>query len=662
MDKVNRIKELVKLLNEYRDSYYNDSKSKISDYEYDKLFDELQQLEKENGICLSNSPTQTVGYEVKSKLQKVTHSHPMLSLDKTKSVDDLVKFTKDKPSVLSLKMDGLTVLLTYENGELVQAETRGNGEIGELITHNAKVFENIPLKIDYKEHIEFEGEAIITYSDFEKINASIPNPDDRYKNPRNLASGSVRQLDSSIAAERHIKFVLWKVPKEKNSMIRSFQDAEKLGFEVVPYYEIVAGTDKNTIEKIINLLKDKAEKLGYAIDGLVISYNDIKYGKSLGMTSRVPRHSLAYKFYDEEVETTLLDVEWTMGKTGCLTPTAVFEPVELEGTTVNRASVHNISIMKSLEPGIGDCITVYKANQIIPQISDNLTRSGKVTIPNVCPVCGQKTEIIKDNDTEVLYCSNFNCKGKLLGKLCAFVSRDRMDITGLSEATLEMLINKGYVNSFKDIYHLSDYKAELSALPGFGAKSVAKLLKAIESSRKTTLDRFLAGLSIPLIGRSASKELSKYCHGSVHEFIFIISNSIMEFATIDGIGTKMIDSLDSWWENNGEMFHELLEELSIEFSEKKTETNNSNAINLNSATFAITGKLQHYSNRDALVAEIESFGGKYVSSVNKKTNYLINNDKTSMSSKNKKANEVGCKIISEADFMQMCGIVDVVND
>lgn len=660
MDKINRIKELVKLLNEYRDSYYNDSKSKISDFEYDKLFDELQQLEKETNVIMTNSPTQTVGYEVKSKLQKVTHSHPMLSLDKTKSVDDLVKFTKDKSSVLSLKMDGLTVLLTYENGELVQAETRGNGEIGELITHNAKVFENIPLKIDYKERIEFEGEAIITYSDFEKINASITNPDDRYKNPRNLASGSVRQLDSSIAAERHIKFVLWKVPMEDGSMIKSFQDAEKLGFEVVPYSGIIAGTDKNTIEKIINLLKDKAEKLGYAIDGLVISYNDIKYGKSLGMTSRVPRHSLAYKFYDEEVETTLLDVEWTMGKTGCLTPTAVFESVELEGTTVNRASVHNISIMKSLELGIGDCITVYKANAIIPQISDNLTRSGNVTIPNVCPVCGEKTEIIKDNDTEVLYCSNFNCKGKLLGKLCAFVSRDRMDITGLSEATLEMLINKGYVNSFKDIYHLSDYKAELSALPGFGAKSVAKLLKTIESSRKTTLDRFLAGLSIPLIGRSASKELSKYCHGSVHEFIFIISNSIMEFATIDGIGTKMIDSLDSWWENNGEMFHELLEELSIEFSEKKTETNNSNAINLNSATFAITGKLQHYSNRDALIAEIESFGGKYVSSVNKKTNYLINNDKTSMSSKNKKANEVGCKIISEEDFIRICKISDVI--
>lgn len=656
MDKLNRIKELVKLLNEYRDSYYNDSKSKISDFEYDKLFNELQQLEKETGICLSNSPTQTVGYEVKSELQKVKHSHPMLSLDKTKSVDDLVKFTKDEPSVLSLKMDGLTVLLTYENGELVQAETRGNGEIGELITHNAKVFENIPLKIDHKGHIEFEGEAVITYSDFEKINASIPNPDDRYKNPRNLASGSVRQLDSSIAAERHIKFVLWKVPMEKNSMIRSFQDAEKLGFEVVPYSGILAGTDKETIEKIIDLLKDKAKKLGYPIDGLVISYNDIQYGKSLGMTSRAPRHSLAYKFYDEEVETTLLEVEWTMGKTGSLCPTAVFEPVELEGTTVNRASVHNVSILKSLEIGIGDCITVYKANQIIPQVSDNLTRSGNITIPDVCPVCGGKTEIIKDNDTEVLYCSNFNCKGKLLGKLCAFVSRDRMDITGLSEATLEILINKGYVNSFKDIYHLSDYKAELSSLPGFGAKSVEKLLKAIESSRKTTLDKFLASLSIPLIGRSASKELSKYCHGDVNEFSFIVSNTILEFMTIDGIGEKMLESLDDWWNDNVEMFYELLDEITIEIPEETPNFNDVSKVNLNGATFSITGKLQHYSNREALVAQITAFNGRYVSSISKKTNYLINNDKTSTSGKNKKALENNVTIISEKDFMQMCGM------
>lgn len=655
MNKLNRIKELVKLLNKYRDEYYNQSNPSISDKEYDELFDELTELEKETGIYFSNSPTQTVGYEVKSELKKVTHSHLMQSLDKTKSVDDLKKFVNDHCCVLSLKMDGLTILLTYENGELIQAETRGNGEVGEDITHNARVFENIPLQIDYKGHIEFEGEAIITYDDFEKINSLIKNQDDKYKNPRNLASGSARQLDSSIAAQRHIKFILWKVPIEEDSMIASFQDAKDLGFEVVPYAGIPAGADKDSIEKIIDILKKEAQKLGYPIDGLVMSYNNVTYGKSLGYTGHHPKHSIAFKFYDEEIETKLLNIEWTMGKTGTLCPTAVFEPVDIDGTTVERASLHNISIMKKLELSYGDTITVYKANAIIPQIADNIDKSmSNICVPpSICPICGEPTEIRNDNGTEVLYCTSDLCKGKLLGKLNAFVSKQGMDITGLSESTLELLVNKGFIKSYKDIFHLNEHKTELSTLPRMGAKSVAKLLKSIENSRKTTLDKYLASLSIPLIGKSTARDISNYCHNSIDEFIFIMENTSLEFAAIDGVGVAATTSLDDWWQENREMFYLLLEELKVELPEEKTEIINGNI--LKDMNFVITGSVYHFKNRSELQAKIESLGGKVISSVNAKTNILINNDINSNSSKNLKAKSLSIPIWNETQFLKFIG-------
>ena len=486
MSKIERIKELNQLLNEYRDLYYNDSVSKVTDREYDNLFDELKMLEEETNIIMVNSPTHTIGYEVKSELKKVKHSHPMLSLDKTKWVSDLKKFVKDEDCLLMCKMDGLTVLLTYENGVLTQAETRGNGEEGEIITHNAKVFENIPLYIDYSGHLEIEGEAIITYDDFEKINKKLPE-EKKYANPRNLASGSVRQLDSSVAAERHIRFIAWKMPGEKGSMLTGFQDAESLGFEVVPYIYI-EGIEKD-YDKYIETLKSLADKRGLPIDGLVVSYNDIAYGKSLGMTGHHPKHSLAFKFYDDIYPTKLLDVEFTMGKTGVLTPTAVFNPVEIEGTMVERASLHNLSIMKKL--GIthkGQTVNVYKSNMIIPQIDsvekdDIEVTNENIIIPvKVCPICGAGTEVVKDNDTEILVCSNPNCKGKLLGKLSHFVSKNAIRIEGLSEQTLQKFISLGWISSFQDIYKLSRHKNEMYRLEGFGKKSSDKLLENIEKS------------------------------------------------------------------------------------------------------------------------------------------------------------------------------------
>lgn len=422
MDKVKRIKELVEQLNEYRDAYYNEARSDVSDAEYDRLFDELSELENETGVVYTNSPTQSVGYEVKSELEKVEHSHPMLSLDKTKSVDDLVKFAGDKDCILSLKMDGLTCLLTYENGELAQAETRGDGEIGELITHNARVFDNIPLSIDYKGHFEIEGEAIITYDDFNKINEFLPE-DKKYKNPRNLASGSVRQLDSKIAAQRHIKFIAWKVPTDiaSGSFINRLQYASNLGFDTVPFLPIRGNCNAEFINIVVEQLRKRAKEKSYPIDGLVATYNDITYGESLGMTGHHPKHSIAFKFYDEEAETVLKNIEWSMGKIGSLTPVAIFDPVEIDGTMVERASLHNVSILTKLDLQIGDTITVYKANQIIPQVKENLSaknrESAYIRIPSQCPVCESPTRIVKENDSEVLMCVNPHCKGKLLERV-----------------------------------------------------------------------------------------------------------------------------------------------------------------------------------------------------------------------------------------------------
>ena len=648
MDKVKRIKELTMQLNQYRDSYYNNSVSKVSDQEYDNLFDELRKLEEETNIVMANSPTNTVGYEVKSKLEKVKHSHPMLSLDKTKSVDDLKKFAGDKDCLLMCKMDGLTVLLTYENGELIQAETRGNGEEGEIITHNAKVFENIPLHIDYTGHFEIEGEAIITYNDFERINSKLPE-NEKYKNPRNLVSGSVRQLDSNIAAQRYIKFIAWKVPKTEASkndkyFAKKLEQVKELGFDIVPYLIYF----EDTIENRIALLKNTAKELGYPIDGLVMTYNDIHYRESLGTTGHHPKHSLAYKFYDEEVTTTLKDIEWSMGKTGELTPVAIFDEVELEGTTVSRASLHNINICKDLKLGVGDEITVYKANQIIPQLRDNFTKSNNFIIPNVCPICGGRTEIVKDNDTEVLVCTNPNCKGKLVGKLSHFVSKNAINIDGLSEQTLQKFVDLGWLTSFQDIYYLSEHKEEMYKLDGFGKKSVDKLLESIERSRNTTLDRFIYGLCIPLIGRTASKTIAKEFDNKAEEFYDIWCHGY-DFTKLDDFGDTMNKSMQDFIKDNYRWIAEFIGEFIF-----REQDNNGNAKQvLEGKTFVITGSLRAYKNREELVSVIERNGGKVSGSVSAKTSYLINNDVTSTSGKNKKANELGIPIISEGEFVQM---------
>lgn len=654
MDKVKRIKELTQKLNQYRDSYYNDSVSEISDQEYDDLFDELKKLEEETNIVMTNSPIHTVGYEVKSELEKVKHSHTMLSLDKTKSVDDLKKFANDKDCLLMCKMDGLTVLLTYENGELIQAETRGNGEEGEIITHNARVFENIPLHIDYTGHLEVEGEAIITYGDFERINSKLPE-NEKYKNPRNLVSGSVRQLDSNIAAQRHIKFIAWKVPKTEDSkydkyFAKKLEQVKELGFDIVPYLIYF----EDTVENRVVLLKNTAKELGYPIDGLVMTYNDISYGESLGTTGHHPKHSLAYKFYDDIYPTRLLDVEFTMGKTGVLTPTAIFEPVEIDGTMVERASLHNISIMKNL--GIASKyqeIGVYKANMIIPQVEyaekmDCVSVKESICIPCVCPACGWNTERVKDNDTEILICTNPDCKGKLLGKLSHFVSKNAINIDGLSEQTLQKFIDLGWLNSFIDIYYLSDHKEEMYKLDGFGKKSVDKLLESIEKSRNTTLDRFIYGLCIPLIGRTASKTIAKEFNNQAEEFYDIWCHGY-DFAKLDDFGDTMNNSMQGFIRDNYRWIAEFIGEFIFRESDNDGNVNNV----LEDKTFVITGSLRFYKNREELVTVIERNGGKVVGSVSAKTSYLINNDVTSTSGKNKKAHDLGIPIISESEFVQM---------
>lgn len=660
LDKVIRIKELTKQLNQYRDSYYNNSVSEVSDQEYDNLFDELKGLEEETNIVMANSPTHTVGYEVKSKLAKVKHSHPMLSLDKTKSIDDLKKFADNKDCLLMCKMDGLSILLSYENGKLIKAETRGNGEIGEDVTHNAKVFENIPLHIDYTGHLEVEGEAIITYDDFEKINSKLLE-NEKYKNPRNLVSGSVRQLDSNIAAQRHIKFIAWKIPTEKDYMLAGFQDAKELGFEIVPY--ILVKDFESNYSEYIKYLKDSATKSGFPIDGLVMIYNDIEYGKSLGTTGHHPKHSLAFKFYDDIYPTELINVEFTMGKTGILTPTAIFEPVEINGTIVERASLHNLSVMKKL--GIVSKyqeVGVYKSNMIIPQIDyaekiENITVEDKIKIPDKCPVCGMDTNIVKDNDTETLICTNPDCKGKLLGKLSHFVSKNAINIDGLSDQTLQKFIDLRWLTSFQDIYHLSEHKEEMYKLDGFGKKSVDKLLESIEKSRNTTLDRFIYGLCIPLIGRTASKTISSFCKKiairDLLEDIYVFYNyGKFDANDLNGFGEVMCKSLNDYITQKKKEIIKLSKEFNIESDIKKPDNITKN-LTLSNKVFVITGSLNHYKNRNELINVIEQFGGKVSGSVSSKTSYLINNNVTSTSGKNAKAKQLNIPIISEEDFIQL---------
>ena len=655
---MNRMKELVNTLNQYRDSYYNKQQSEVSDYEYDKLFDELKQLEEATGIVLSNSPTQTVGYEVKSELTKVVHNHPMLSLDKTKSIDDLKKFLGDKNGILMLKLDGLTVSLRYMNGQLVSAETRGNGEVGEDILHNAKVFSNIPLQIDYQDELIVDGEAIITYDSFDKINAGLPEGE-KYKNPRNLASGSVRQLDSKIAAERNIKFVAWKMVKgvDSNSFNKRLNILGDLGFEVTPRYIV----NNEVIGEMIDCLKGIAERNGYPIDGMVLGYDDVSYGESLGMTGHHLRSQMAFKFYDEEVETTLKGIDWTMGKTGVLTPTAIFEPVEIDGTTVERASVHNISILKELELMAGDTITVYKANQIIPQIAENLSAKARhnnglyvwddiQNVPAYCPICGGMAETKRDNSSEVLMCMNPSCSGKLLGKMTHFVSKNAMNIDGLSEATLEKLIELNFIESFADIYDLKqNFYSELVDMSGFGKRSIDKLMVAIEESKNTTLDRFIYALCIPMIGRAASKTISKYFDGSFDRFYNEGCTKYFVFENLNDFGVSMSDSIRKYLDDNIEMVKELAGYLTFQTVQKS----NTSTANLSGKTFVITGSLNTFENRDAAKELIESLGGKVSGSVSAKTSYLVNNDINSTSGKNKKAKELGVPIITEEELLKM---------
>ena len=651
MDKIDRIKELVKQLNHHRDLYYNESRPEVSDLEYDNLFDELTSLEEETGFILATSPTQTVGYEVKSELTKVKHNHPMLSLDKTKSVDDIIKFLAGKDGIVMAKMDGLTCSLRYVNGELVGAETRGNGEIGEDILHCAKTIKNIPLHINIKEEVIIDGEVIITYDDFKKINATL-SENERYKHPRNLASGSIRQLDSGIAAQRNMKFIAWRFVKgyNRNSFGNRLLYLEDLGFEVVPHSNFITKfVHKDFYEEIINIIKNNCQEHGYPIDGCVFGYDDVAYGESLGATGHHLRSQIAFKFYDELYETKLVNIDWTMGKTGILTPTAVFQPVEIDGTTIERASLHNISIIKNLGLTNGCTVKIYKANQIIPQIdSCEQDGNGEIEIPSRCPICGGITAIKKDNESEVLICTNDDCSGKILGKFTHFVSRKAMNIQGISEAILETLISHNFIHNYRSIYYLSAYKDELISLEGFGEKSVLNMLKSIEDSRNVKLENFICALGIPNIGLSASKTISKACNGDWNT-LWDMWNHEYDFTQLDDFGEVMANNLVGFFDEYIHDVGRLADEMNFIMPEKQEITNNP----FTNKTIVVTGKLNHFT-RDSINEKIASLGAKTAGSVSKKTDYLLTNESSS-SSKYKKAMELNIPVISEEEFLQMIG-------
>lgn len=646
--KLARIKELVELLNRASKAYYQEDTEIMSNYEYDKLYDELVQLESEAGIVLAGSPTVNVGYEAVNELPKEEHESPMLSLDKTKSIESLADWVGDNKALLSWKLDGLTIVLTYNKGELQKAVTRGNGEVGEVITNNARVFRNLPLKISFTGELVIRGEAVIGYSDFKKINEKIEALEAKYKNPRNLCSGSVRQLNNEITADRNVKFYAFSLVKAdgvnfNNSRKEQFEWLKEQGFDVV-YYKMVTGS---TLEDTVLEFEKKITDNDLPSDGLVVIYDDIEYGKSLGSTAKFPRDSIAFKWADEKKETKLSEIEWSASRTGLINPVAIFEPVELEGTTVSRASVHNISILEALELGIGDTIEVYKANMIIPQIAENLTRSNTVEIPDNCPVCGHETIIKEVNNIKTLYCTNSDCEAKKIKAFTLFVSRDAMNIDGLSEATLEKFIASGFIKEFADIYRLSEYKAEIIDMKGFGKDSYNNIEKSIEASRNTTLVRVIYSLGIANIGLSNAKVL---CKQYDYDLDKIISADREELAQIDGVGGIIADSIVTYFEDsdNIEKLNRLLAELNIEKPVIDEETQV-----LKGKTFVITGSVSRFANRNELKAVIEDKGGKVTGSVTSKTTYLINNDKQSASSKNKKAKELGVEIISEEDFLKM---------
>lgn len=648
--KKKRMQELVDLLNKASRAYYQEAAEIMSNFEYDKLYDELLALEAELGYTMASSPTVNVGYEVLSELPKERHEKPMLSLDKTKEVSKLKEFLGNQKAFVSWKLDGLTIVLTYKDGQLEKAVTRGNGEVGEVITNNARTFKNLPLRIAYQGELILRGEAIIGYSDFQKINEEIEDVDAKYKNPRNLCSGSVRQLNNEITAKRNVKFFAFSLVKAEdvdfqNSRIRQLDWLREQGFEVVEGYEVTA----DTIEEKVSYFANKIAENDFPSDGLVLVYDDIAYGQSLGMTSKFPRDSFAFKWADEIRETKLLEIEWSASRTGLLNPVAIFEPVELEGTTVSRASVHNISIMEELELGIGDKIEVYKANMIIPQIASNLTRSGVKDIPDECPVCHGKTEIRKVSDTKALYCTNEDCGAKHLKSFALFVSRDALNVEGLSEATLEKFIAKGFINAYSDIFHLDRYAEEIQSMEGFGEKSYVNLQKSVEKARTTTLPKLIYGLGIANIGLANAKVICKEFHYDIEKMIHLTEDDLN---AISGIGPVIAKAYVEYFSNEKhvEELRKLLEELDIPAEEVNTQAQIFENMN-----FVITGSVEHFANRNEVKAVIESKGGKVTGSVTSKTNYLINNDATSTSSKNKKAKELGVPIITEAEFLEMIG-------
>ena len=642
-----RMKELVSLLNKASRAYYQEAQEIMSNYEYDRLYDELKELEDELGITLSNSPTVNVGYEVVSELPKERHESPMLSLDKTKEVEELKNFVGDQKVLMSWKMDGLTVVLTYRDGKLYKAVTRGNGEVGEVITNNAKVFKNVPVQIAYQGELILRGEAVIGYKDFEKINQEIEDVDARYKNPRNLCSGSVRQLNNQITAKRNVMFYAFTLVQAdgvdfQNSRACQIEWLKSQGFTTVEYYMVT----RDTVEDEVAKFSSKISENDFPSDGLVLTYDDIAYGRSLGRTAKFPRDSFAFKWQDEIRETVLREIEWSPSRTGLINPVAIFDPVELEGTTVSRASVHNISIMEELELGIGDRIEVYKANMIIPQIAENLTRSGVKDIPCKCPVCQGETKIRQVGNAKALYCMNPECQAKHVKSFALFVSRDALNIEGLSEATLEKFISRGYIHTFADIFHLDQYKEEIQKMEGFGEKSYKKLTESIEKARTTTLPRVIYSLGIAGIGLANAKVICRELKYDVESLLKVSEEELNE---IQGVGEVLAKAFVGYFADakHVENFRRLLNELTIP-EETVTKQQIFEGVN-----FVITGSVKHFANRGEVKELIESLGGKVTGSVTSKTNYLINNDVTSTSSKNKKANELGIPIISEETFLEL---------
>ena len=645
-----RMKELVEKLDQAAKTYYQEDREIMSNQEYDSLYDQLEQLEKETGTVLTNSPTVRVGYEAVNELPKEEHPSPMLSLDKTKDREVLRGFIGNHKCLLSWKLDGLTIVLTYENGELVKAVTRGNGIVGEVITNNARVFKNIPLRIPYKGQLVLRGEAIITYSEFERINETIGDADAKYKNPRNLCSGSVRQLNNEITAKRNVRFYAFALVSAQdvdfsNSREQQFIWLKKQGFEVVEYKVVTS----ESLDEAMDYFSKAIVNNDFPSDGLVVTYDDIAYGESLGSTAKFPRNSFAFKWADEMRETRLVDMEWSPSRTGLINPVAIFEPVELEGTTVSRASVHNISIVKELQLGIGDTIKVYKANMIIPQIAENLTRSGNLVIPDKCPVCGREARIRKENDVETLYCMNPDCVAKKIKSFSLFTSRDAMNIDGLSEATLEKFIAMGFIHNFGDIFEIGRYKDQIVEMEGFGQKSFDNLMVSLEKAKETTLAKVIYSLGITGIGLANAKMICKYFDDDIEKIRYAEEE---EISSIEGIGPVIAGSLADYFksaENNQKLDH-LLSHLHLVHEETSAEQV------FAGKTFVITGSVEHFSNRSEAKEFIEARGGKVTGSVTKKTDYLINNDKTSASSKNKKAQELGIPILSEEDFLELAGI------